>query len=139
MIKSEQMSFRRRLLDSRIIKFLGTGILNTAFGYSTYIVLLYIGVSYLLALLISTLAGIVFNYLSFGRLVFRTDQSWHVFGRFVAAYGLIYSVNAVLLEQLINHFSIGPYIGQIICIPINVAINWIAMNYWVYKKKRMIS
>lgn len=120
--------------DSKAIKFLGAGILNTVFGYGVYIALLYVGMPYWLALLTSTIMGVVFNYLSFGRLVFNRNESWPVFGRFVVAYALIYCVNAMLLSLLINYLLINPYMGQITCIPICVAMSWIAMHYWVYKK-----
>jgi putative flippase GtrA len=132
-IKSEKMHPRKLWPDSKVIKFLCTGLLNTAFGYGLYSVLLYAGVPYLLALLISTIAGIAFNYLSFGRLVFKVDRSWVIFGRFVLAYASIYCVNAVLLTQLMERFFVGPYLGQVICIPVGVAMSWVVMKHWVYK------
>jgi putative flippase GtrA len=89
---------------------------------------------YSLALLASTIFGVAFNYLSFGRLVFNQGTGWFAFGRFVAAYVFIYFVNSILLSQLINHLLVSPYMGQIICIPISIAISWVAMNYWVYRK-----
>ena len=126
---------RPSLITPTIIRFAGTGLLNTAFGYGAYGALLYIGMPYLLALLASTIAGVIFNYFSFGRLVFRSDKSWRVFGRFVFTYVSIYCVNAALLRMLITQFNMGPYLGQIICIPVSVGLSWIAMNYWVYKKE----
>jgi putative flippase GtrA len=121
------------LSNPKIIKFLSAGVLNTLFGYSVYAVLLYIKVPYLVALFAATVAGVVFNYMSFGRIVFNGRSGWLVFGKFVIAYGLIYLANAILLRFLIADFLLNSYLGQIICIPISVLLSWFLMNYWVYK------
>jgi putative flippase GtrA len=122
-----------RMLDPKIIRFLTAGILNTAFGYVIYAVLVFVGVPYLLALLMATVAGVIFNYFSFGRIVFDGHGNWFVFGKFVIAYAAIYGVNAVLLRTLTRDFLLSPYLGQVICIPLSVVLSWILMNYWVYK------
>jgi putative flippase GtrA len=119
-------------VDPKIIKFLGAGVLNTAFGYSVYAVLLFVNVPYLVALFVATVSGIVFNYMSFGRIAFDGQGGWYIFGKFVIAYALIYVANAVVLIVLMSDFLLNPYLGQIICIPIGVLLSWFLMNYWVY-------
>lgn len=122
-----------RFSDRKIIKFLSAGILNTVFGYSVYAVLLFIKVPYLVALFVATVAGVIFNYISFGRMVFNGHGGWFVFGKFVIAYALIYGANAALLRVLMVDFLLNPYLGQAICIPITILLSWLLMNYWVYK------
>jgi putative flippase GtrA len=111
-----------------------TGVLNTLFGYSVYAVLIYLGLSYYVALFIATVSGVIFNYFSFGSIVFQVDHAWHIFRKFVTAYIVIYIVNALLLNILTNRLHLNPYIGQAICIPLNVMGSWLLMNFWVYKK-----
>lgn len=118
----------------RIVNFLAVGLLNTFFGYAIYAVLVFINMPYLTALFIATLAGITFNYFSFGRMVFKAHGGWLVFGKFVVAYAVVYAINAILLSVLTQGFYLNPYIGQVICIPPGVLISWLLMNYWVYKK-----
>jgi putative flippase GtrA len=120
--------------DPKIIKFLGAGLLNTVFGYAVYAALLFLNAPYLAALFVATIAGVIFNYFSFGRMVFNGRGGWLVFGKFVAAYALIYGLNAVLLSGLTNYFLLNPYLGQVICIPLSVMLSWLLMNHWVYKK-----
>lgn len=122
-----------KLFDIRIIKFLSAGILNTAFGYFVYAGLLFINVPYLVALFVATVAGVIFNYFSFGRIVFKGIGGRFVFIRFVVAYSLIYAINAALLGLLTEYFLVNPYVGQVLCIPIGVLLSWLLMNYWVYK------
>lgn len=125
--------FLERFADPKIIKFLSAGVINTVFGYSVYAALLFVKTPYLIALFVATIAGVVFNYFSFGRMVFNGHENWSVFGRFVMAYVLIYTINAVLLGILKAYFLLSPYVGQVICIPISVLLSWLLMNYWVYK------
>lgn len=123
------------LFSSRLIRFLGTGLLNTAFGYSIYACLVFGGVPYLAALLAATVLGVIFNYFSFGRIVFQGHGGWVVFGKFIAAYLLVYGVNALLLTNLTGFFYLNPYAAQVICIPVSVALSGLLMTYWVYKKE----
>jgi putative flippase GtrA len=122
------------LFDPRIIKFLSVGLLNTVFGYAVYASLLFVDVPYLTALFVATVAGVIFNYFSFGRMVFQDHGGWFVFGKFVVAYGAVYVANATLLRALTKDFLFSPYVGQVICIPLSVLLSWLLMNYWVYKK-----
>lgn len=120
--------------QSQVLKFLGAGVLNTLFGYSLYALLSFIGLPYLIALLLATIMGVIFNYFSFGKMVFKVRGEWHMFGKFIAAYSVVYATNAVLLNMLTEQLHVSPYLGQIICIPLNVLTSWFLMNHWVYKK-----
>lgn len=126
--------FNRELPDPQIIKFLGVGVLNTVFGYAIYAMLIFGNVPYLIALLAATAVGVIFNYFSFGRMVFHGCGGWFVFGKFVIAYAVIYGANAALLRALTSDFLLSPYVGQVICIPLSVLLSWLLMTYWVYKK-----
>jgi len=116
-----------------IAKFLGVGVLNTVVGYAIYAILILANVPYLAALLLATVAGVTFNFFSIGRLVFKSNGGLVIFGKFIAAYGVVYVVNAVGLEIAIKHFQIGPYLGQALCVPTSVILSWLLMNFWVYK------
>lgn len=123
-----------KFTDSKLSRFVLVGMLNTVFGYSVYAILIFFKAQYLVALLVATVAGVVFNYFSFGRMVFNNHSDWFIFGKFVTAYSVIYGVNALVLRVLTENLLMNPYVGQIICIPLSVIIGWILMNFWVYKK-----
>jgi len=118
----------------KLLRFVGTGVLNTVFGYVVYAVLLLLGLPYLTALLFATILGVIFNYFSFGRMVFDGHMNGQVFGKFLLAYALIYVVNAGLLHIFTDCWALGPYLGQVCCIPFSVLLGWMLMNHWVYKK-----
>jgi len=121
-------------LSETSAKFIGVGLINTVVGYAIYTVLILITVPYLLSLFIATVVGVIFNYFSIGRLVFKSKGGVAIFSKFIAAYGMVYFVNAVALEVSINQLEIGPYFGQALCVTPSVILSWLLMNYWVFKK-----
>lgn len=48
-------------IDWLFVKFILVGILNTAFGYGAFALLMYTGLHYSAAVVLSTIAGILFN------------------------------------------------------------------------------
>lgn len=63
----------------------------------------------------------------------NTHGGWLVFGHSITAYVIVYIVNAVLPGSMTNLSHLGPYLGQILCIPPNVITGWLLMNCWVSK------
>jgi len=121
-----------------LLRFIAVGVLNTFVGYAIYGLFIYLNIPYLIALLMATVVGVIFNYFSIGRLVFKSQGGWFVFAKFMIAYAVVYGVNATALELLIKTFDFNPYVGQALCVPLSVIISWLLMNYWVYKKNKTI-
>ncbi len=98
-------------------KYILVGGVNTVFGYSIFAFFLFLGFHYSLSALMATILGVLFNFQTYGKLVFKS-HSKYLIGRFVLVYVLIYSVN-VLLLALFDLFLVNLYIaGAIILLPI---------------------
>lgn len=119
--------------NQRIAKFLIVGVLNTLFGYGIYAALVFIDLPYLVALFMATIAGVIFNYFSIGRMVFKARGGWFVFGKFIVAYAVVYVTNAVLLSILTEGNYLNAYLAQGVCILPSVVMSWLLMNFWVYR------
>lgn len=92
-----------------LVRFLAVGCLNSIFGYGCFAILLYAGIHYALALLLATVAGVLFNFKSTGVLVFKSHNNRLIF-RFLAVYGLVYGVNVTCIK-LLQVLGVGPYYG----------------------------
>ena len=92
----------RRLLRSRFVRFLLVGGLNTAFGYTVFAICILIGIPYPLAALVSTVLGVLFNFKSYGTLVFASHDN-RLISRFIAVYGICYVVGLVPLAWAKAH------------------------------------
>lgn len=122
------------LAGRRILKFIGVGALNTCVGYAVYALIVMVGFSFQVALFVATVLGVLFNYISYGRIVFKADNGFYPLVKFVVAYTIIYGFNAVLLYFIILAFSLNEYMAQAICLVPSVALSWLLMNFWVYKR-----
>lgn len=122
-----------KFLELKKLKFLATGIINTIFSYTIFSLLIYAQLQVGYALLISTIAGVIFNYFSYKGAVFKQRANLGNFSKHVFTYLIIYSLNVVIVYLIINFITANPYVAQLICIPILISISWILMNKWVFK------
>lgn len=87
-------------VDRRFLLFLVVGGLNTLFGYAVFTLLVWLNVSYPLALLLSQVLGVLFNFRTTGRIVFSNRDN-RLIVRFFGVYALLYGINLGLLKLLI--------------------------------------
>jgi putative flippase GtrA len=75
------------------MRFLGVGVLNTIFGFGCYAILVLLGLHYTLAIALSTICGVIFNFKTLSTIVFHASGNRRIF-RFILAYIIIYFFNA---------------------------------------------
>jgi putative flippase GtrA len=124
----------QKLKKKFFLKFIIVGFLNTIFGYTFFAILIFLKINTFLSLFISTSAGVVFNFLTFGQLVFNLNKSKLMFTKFIFVYFISYMINVYLLKAFMEFFNNNAFVAQIISVPFVVIFNWILMSYWVYKK-----
>jgi putative flippase GtrA len=83
------------LLNQQFIRFILVGGLNTIFGYSLFAFFIYLGLVYPVAVLFSTILGVLFNYKTIGKIVFSSTKNKLM--PFIFVYGFIYSLNVFFL------------------------------------------
>ena len=120
------------MVSRRLVKYLAVGVLNTVFGYSLYALFIYLGIHYSVAVLQSTVLGVLFNFKTIGSLVFRSRNNALIF-RFVAVYGLTYLLNVEGLK-LMNSFAVNLYLaGFLMLIPLTV-LSFVLHNRFVFRE-----
>ena len=87
-------------VDPRFWRFLAVGVLNTAFGYSLFLVLAHTPLPLFLAMLLATVGAVLFNFKTIGTLVFRSRDP-RLVGRFFAGYGVHFLINYAALRALL--------------------------------------
>lgn len=108
-----------KLSKNKLVRFFLVSGLNTVFGYGLFALLIFVGVAYPLASLISTIAGILFNFKTIGILVFKNHNNILIF-KFFAVYGITYLCNLGGLA-LFKHFEVSLYCGgAILLIPVGL-------------------
>lgn len=118
-------------LDSKFIRFIFVGIINTLFGYGVYFLLIKFGLHFSLAVLISTLLGIIFNFKTIGKFVFK-DSSNSPIVKFTLLYGLLYILN-VLGIKFLHEIGFSFEWSGLIMVPPMAILSFILNKSLVFK------
>lgn len=113
------------------LRFLVVGVVNTLFGYGAYAFFLWIGFHFSAAALLGTVAGVIFNFFTTGRLVFDRARRFRSALPFVAVYSVVYAINVALLA-LLEHLGVGPYLAGLILIVPLALISFLLMRRFVF-------
>ena len=143
-------------IENKFIRFLFVGVLNTMFGYGLFVLFIWFGMHYSIALFCANFLGILFNYKTTGYIVFET-RSNRLLLHFFLAYGIVYLFNLGELYLLdasnlyetildwdfmkflddlpLNKEKIGDVIGQAITLLPNAILSFLLNKIFVFKKK----
>ena len=114
----------------RPLRFLIVGGVNTLFGYGAYALLLFAGLHYATAAFLGTIAGVLFNFLTTGGLVFGALSPARL-ARFVGVYAVTYVVNVGLLAWL-TRAGLDAYVaGALLLLPMAV-VSYLLMRTFVF-------
>ena len=93
---------------------------------------LYTGSHYSIAVLLSTVLGIFFNFYMYGKIVFKSISK-NLLIRFVFAYTVLYLINVILLS-ISDYFEFNMYISGIVVLSITAAFGFIFNKRYVWQK-----
>ena len=119
-------------IDWLFVKFILVGILNTAFGYGAFALLMYTGLHYSAAVVLSTIAGILFNFKTTGVLVFKNKDNSLIF-KFIAVYTLV-CITGIIILRLAEISHINLYFAGLVSTGICAVTAFLLNKNWVFKK-----
>jgi putative flippase GtrA len=114
-----------------ILRFLAVGGLNTAFGYASYAAFILLGAPLWLAVTGATMLAFVFNFISYGGLVFGST-SHRLLPRFFLVYAGMAALNFGLL-RVVTGLGLGPLVAQALLVPVQAACGYVAMQGFVFR------
>lgn len=117
--------------DHLFIRYLLVGALNTAFGYSVFVLFIFLGLHYSIALLFATVTGVLFNFKSFGFFVFGNSK-WRLIWKFILVYGVLYAVN-VFLVFLFLFFLQNVYAANALAVVVVAGLGYFLNRRFVYE------
>ena len=88
------------MISPKFARFMVVGLLNTAFSYFLFAILIKFEVAYPLAIGVATIMGIIFNFQTTGRIVFGNAESSKM-RRFTLVYAGIYCLNILGVALLL--------------------------------------
>jgi putative flippase GtrA len=108
-------------------------LINTAFGYSLYALLVFAGLNLFVAQILSHVTGATFNYFMFRRHVFK--QASHPIGRYILAYSFNYLMGVTCLA-IIHSFIASPYLAGFGSLVITAAVNYVVLKGFVFRSPK---
>ena len=118
-------------LTATFVRFLGVGVINTAFGYVAFLAVIALGAPTFMAVATAGAAGILFNFFTVGGLVFR-DKAAHRLIPFIAAYLVIIGINTGAL-RLLELWPLKPALAQLILTPFLAPLSYILNHAFVFR------
>ncbi len=128
------MTFRPFLADPRELQrfalFIGVGLVNTAFGYGVFALLILGGAGVNGAAIGSTLIGVLFNFRSTGLLVFGSREA-RLLPRFLLVYGLQCAANMLALRAF-GAAHIAALWAEAVILPVLAVATFLLMRRFVF-------
>lgn len=105
--------FRKMKLNikqqKQFVVFVLVGGINTVFGYSIFAFFIFLKISYYLAFLFAASLGLIFNFMTTGRIVFK-NKDFSLFYKFIIISIIMYFLHIILIRIInvhINNFYIS--------------------------------
>ena len=117
----------------RFARFLIVGTINTLFGYGVFAAVITAGLESALALALATIAGVIFNYFTTGKLVFANSGA-AMLPRFIIAYVVSYAANLAMLKGL-ERAGFDTLIAQALCLPPTVLLSFALLRWFVFRDR----
>ena len=121
-------------IERRFIRFLFVGALNTLFGYSVFSLFIYIGLHYALASFLATILGVLFNFMTIGKLVFESHNN-RLLVKFFGVYGILYLLNVLGLKWL-HWFDLNMYLAGFLLIFPLAMLSYFMNKKFVFQKEQ---
>ena len=111
----------------RFARFVAVGFVNMLFGYAVYALLVVVRFEPQLALVLSWVLGVIWNYFTTARFVFG-QRGFRRFPAYVICYVAIYGMNAGLLNILIGT-GLSPLLAQALLLPIVAVLSFVSISW----------
>ena len=119
----------------KIHKFFYVGILSTLTDYIIYASLIYVGISYIIAIIVGYLSGFLVNFIISRRYVFDKTKIEKIHFEFMAVLAI--SIVAIGINIFIvwglGLFGINHYISRVVAIGIVFFFNYFSRKVFVYE------
>jgi putative flippase GtrA len=118
-----------------LFRYYQAGLINMAFGFCLYAMLVATGLNIYVAQIISHVLGVAFNYFTYSRHVFRDAGPSKL--RFVVSYGVNYLLSAGMLAAVTIWIK-SPYIAGLIVVVTVSLINYFALKHIVFATNKTV-
>ncbi len=114
----------------RLVRYYQAGIVNAAFGYGLFALLVYLGLNIYLAQITSHIGGTAFNYLTYSRYAFAGTPGSKL--AFMLSYVFNYALSVATLAAL-TQIGVSPYLAGLLAIVVTSLVNFFILKRFVFR------
>ncbi len=122
-------------LERKFVKYLFVGFMNTVFSYIVYAIVITITNRPAFSLAVSYIIGIIFNFQTTGRIVFKNKDNTLIV-KFFLSYLTTYFINKISLETLVNTFGVDKYLSQALLVFPIALISFMLLKNFVFRNSK---
>lgn len=116
-----------------LARYVIVGIINTAFSYGAYSLFIYLGLSYPVASFLALICGILWSFVTMGRLVFAVQLKGR-FAKFILTWLALYLLNIALIT-IFKIYGFNDYTAGLIALPPVTLMAYIIQKKFVFSDK----
>lgn len=117
----------------RFAKFIVVGGVNFLFYYSVFVLLIFSEVTPTRAVIIATTLGVLFNFCTHGRVVFKSGNL-RLLPRFIAVYVVQCGLNVLSLRLLLAA-GVPVLLAEAVVVAVLAVLTYIALSMFVFNKR----
>ncbi len=121
--------------ERKFVKYLFVGFMNTVFSYVIYAICVTILSRPTLSLAVSYVIGILFNFQTTGRIVFKNKNNTLIF-KFFLSYLTTFFINRYFLDMLVSTFQVDKYLSQAILVFPIAMISFMLLKHFVFVESK---
>ena len=121
--------------ERKFVKYLFVGFMNTVFLYLVYAICVTILSRPTLSLAISYVIGILFNFQTTGRIVFKNKNNTLIF-KFFLSYLTTFFINRYFLDTLVSTFHVDKYLSQAVLVFPIAMISFLLLKHFVFVESK---
>lgn len=119
--------------QKQFVVFLFVGGINTIFGYSVFAFFIFLKITYYFAFLFAALLGLMFNFMTTGRIVFK-NKDFSLFYKFILISIVLYFLHIILIK-IINVYIDNFYISGLMTMSLTALLAFY-MNKKIFTVER---
>lgn len=135
-IRQFRMHGEKTYQEHAFLRFLVAGGVNTVFGYSVFCLALWASRRSMVALVVATILGTLFNFFTVSNHVFRHAKA-HLLWRFIAVYAVVFLCNAAGLLSF-ERLGFASALAQAILLPLMVVLSYVLNKRLVFGAARQV-
>lgn len=121
--------------ERKFVKYLFVGFMNTVFSYMVYAIIVTITNRPTFSLALSYIIGILFNFQTTGRIVFKNKNNTLII-KFFLSYLTTFFINRYMLELLVNTMNMDKYLSQALLVFPIAMISFTILKFFVFPEKK---